>query len=71
MQLLGGLSYRYLPVIAGRDRDIERLEAYFKQRFWLRGDAAGIDLGVRYVDGTNPLSLAQERILSLGFGLIF
>lgn len=68
-QLAGTVSYRYLPVITGELEDVERLEATVKQRFWTEG-GLGIDIGVDFKDGTNPLSLEDEKSLSLSFGII-
>lgn len=69
-ELLATASYRYLAMLVGHLDDIARLELSLKQRFWTES-GVGIDVGASYIDGTNALSLADERTLSLGLGLIF
>jgi hypothetical protein len=69
-ELLATASYRYLPMLVGDLDDIARLELSLKQRFWTE-TGLGFDVGANYVDGTNSLSLTDERTLSVGFGVIF
>lgn len=68
--VLGGISYRYLPTIAGKAPDIHRWDASLKYRFWL-GSGQGIDLGLTWAKGTEPVSYEEEDNLELGFGLVW
>ena len=68
--ILGGISYRYLPTLAGKAPDIRRWDASFKYRVWLNS-GQGIDLGLTWAKGTEPVSYEDEDNLELGFGLIW
>lgn len=68
--VLGGISYRYLPTIAGKAPDIHRWDASLKYRFWL-ASGQGIDLGLTWAKGTEPVSYEDEDNLELGFGIIW
>lgn len=69
-ELLGGVTYRYLPVVTGTLDDIERLEITLKHRLWAPG-GFGIDAGFEYKVGTNALSLKHEKSLGFSFGVIY
>jgi len=68
--LLGGVLYRFVPTISGKASDIERLDISFKYRIWVE-DTVGIDFGIVYQKGTEPISLVKEDRFQLGFGVIF
>ncbi len=68
--LLGGVFYRLVPTVSGKAPDIERLDIAFKYRFWVE-DRVGIDFGIVYQKGTEPISLVEEDRFQLGFGVVF
>jgi hypothetical protein len=69
-EMISSLSYRYLPVIAGRAPNISRWDAMVKYRFWL-DNGPGLDFGVTWGKGHEPISYTKEDKLELGFGIIF
>jgi hypothetical protein len=69
MELAATVRYRFLPVLHGAPRRIERLEAELKHRFWTASDV-GIDVGFTYIKGANEVSFEKEDILSFGLGII-
>ncbi|MEI9928605.1 MAG: hypothetical protein WDN44_14020 [Sphingomonas sp.] len=68
--LLASVNYRFLPVIDGKPKHLERLDIAMKFRFWTKS-TAGIDLGFTYSKGQNEVSYENEDVLSIGLGLIF
>ncbi|HEX2764436.1 MAG TPA: hypothetical protein VHM92_11440 [Allosphingosinicella sp.] len=70
MDILGSVSYRYLSVLHGGPKAIERFEAALKWRFWTSG-RVGLDVGFSYLKGRNELSFEREDVLTAGFGVIF
>ena len=69
-QSLGSISYRRLKILDGVAPSIKRFEASLKQRYWLQTDAA-VDLGFSYVNGSNPLTLKDEKKLTFELGFLF
>ncbi len=69
-ELIGTVSYRYLPILTGTLEDIKRFDVSIKQRFWM-AIGAGVDIGFSYSNGTNALTLEDEKSLTAGLGFIF
>lgn len=67
---LASVRGRYLPVVAGRLADIERIDLKLAHRFWTGGDV-GIDVGFTFSNGTNELSFEKEDILTFGVGIVY
>lgn len=67
--LVGSVTYRYLPVIAGTAPDIDRLDASLVYRWWV--DDLGLDLGLTYADGIERKSLSDENRFGFTLGIIF
>ena len=67
---VGGVLLRYLPVISGQAPDLSVFEAEIGYRWWA-DETLGIDFKLSYHDGVERKSLAHEKIVAAGFGLIF
>ena len=67
--LTGGVTYRYLNMVAGGGPDIDRVDATIAYRWW--SNDIGFDFGITYADGIERKSLADEHRIGLTFGLIF
>lgn len=67
--VLGGISFRYLPTLFGTAPDIRRWDASLKYRFWT-DSGLGLDFGLTWAKGHEPISYAKEDKIELGFGLI-
>ncbi|GEM_PF-5304843 len=68
--LLGSVNYRFLPLLSGEPKHIERLDLSVKFRFWTPS-TAGVDIGFTYSKGNNEVSYVKEDILSVGLGIIY
>lgn len=66
---VGGITYRYQPMVAGRAPNIDRLDVTMKYRWWL--DKLAVDFGVTFADGIETKSFADENKFGLTLGLIF
>lgn len=67
--LVGSITYKYLPVIAGTGPDLDRFDASLVYRWWV--DDLGLDLGLTYSDGIERKSLSDEHRFGFTFGIIF
>lgn len=67
--IVGSLTYRFQPMIAGTVNDIDRLDASVRYRWW--ADQVAFDFGLTYADGTEVKSFADENRLLFSFGILF
>jgi hypothetical protein len=67
--IVGSVTYRYQPMIAGAIADIDRLDGSLNYRWW--ADQVAFDFGLAYADGTETKSFADENRLQVSFGILF
>jgi hypothetical protein len=69
MDVLANVGFRYLPTVLGHSVDVKRWDAALKYRFWTEA-GIGLDFGLTYATGHEPISLANEDKIELGFGIV-
>lgn len=66
---VGGVTYRYQPMVAGQAPAIDRVDVTLKYRWWI--DRLAVDFGLTFADGIETKSFTDENKLGLTLGLLF
>lgn len=67
--VVASVSFRYLPTIFGQAPNIKRWDAALKYRLWTES-GIGLDFGLSWAKGHEPISLQKEDRIQLGFGIV-